>query len=184
MDGDQFATLERRKNVAERYLRGQSQWQIGRSLEVSAATVNRDLAWVRKEWLASCIRDYDARKAQELAHIDLVEREAWAAWERSKSPRELTRTRRRQKPTTDKDGNPAASAEDEAEYRKEQRDGNPKFLEVALRCIEQRCKIFGLVTDAPGVSTVVTVINGVDLQVVVGDKPGIPYGNDGRNNGL
>ena len=52
------------------------------------------MAAVREQWLQSSLLDFDARKAQELARIDRVETEAWAAWEKSKRAREITTTER------------------------------------------------------------------------------------------
>jgi hypothetical protein len=64
-----------RQIVADRYLRGQTQWQIANCVEVTQATISYDLAAIRTEWLESSLRDFNARKAQELAKIDLIERE-------------------------------------------------------------------------------------------------------------
>jgi transposase-like protein len=142
--GNRLEQAERRRAVAERYVRGQTQCQIARALEIAQGTVSKDLTALRKEWLAASIGDVGARKAEELARLDAAEREFWAAWEQSKAERQSTRTRRRTKPTVNKDGQAVAGGEDEAEFRKEQRDGNPKFLEGILRCIQQRCEILGV----------------------------------------
>lgn len=133
----------RRQQVAARYLRGEYQSAIAHDLGVDTATVSRDLATIRAQWLASAIRDFDAAKAQELAKIDEVERAAWSAWEKSTKDKEVavqetdgtvdTETR---KPKLKK-----------ATLRKEGQSGNPAFLNTILTCIERRCAILGL--DAP-----------------------------------
>lgn len=127
---------KRRQDVAERYLRGEYQSAIAQSLHVDTATISRDLAAIRIQWLASAVRDFDAAKAQELAKIDEVERAAWAAWERSTRDKEVAV----QEAGADK-------RLKKATLRKEGQSGNPAFLSTILTCIERRCAILGL--DAP-----------------------------------
>jgi hypothetical protein len=69
--------IERRYQVAALYVKGVSQHDIGRQLGLSQPTVCRDLEAVRKEWLASQIRDFDTAKAKELAKLDNLEACAW-----------------------------------------------------------------------------------------------------------
>ena len=130
-----FEIQDRRRIVAERYLRGQTQWQIARSLEVTQSTISDDIKAIRKEWRDAYLKDYEQLKDRELAKIDLMEREYLEAWERSKKERQYSRTRKRVART----GNA-----DEAEVRKEQRDGNPKFMDGTLRCVEMRCRLLGM----------------------------------------
>jgi len=88
---EELALQQRRKHVAELYLRGQTQWQIAHAMDVNQAQISRDLKVIRREWLNSAVQDFDARKAQELAKIDAVEAEAWAAWRRSQDPAETVK---------------------------------------------------------------------------------------------
>lgn len=127
---------QRRQQVAERYLRGEYQSAIAQSFGVDTATISRDLAAIRAQWLASAVRDFDAAKAQELAKIDEVERAAWAAWQRSTEDKEVAV----QEAGADKKLKKAT-------LRKEGQSGNPAFLSTILTCIERRCAILGL--DAP-----------------------------------
>lgn len=127
---------KRQQEVAERYLRGEYQSAIAQSLGVDTATISRDLATIRSQWLGAAIRDFDAAKAQELAKIDEVERAAWAAWERSTKDKEVAV----QEAGADKKLKKAT-------LRKEGQSGNPAFLSTILTCIERRCAILGL--DAP-----------------------------------
>ena len=56
--------LERRSKVADLYVQGHTQTAIGNQLGVSQGTISGDLIVIRKEWLASTIRDFDlARRA-------------------------------------------------------------------------------------------------------------------------
>jgi hypothetical protein len=127
----------RRQQVAELYLRGKYQEEIARLVGCSQPQVSADLKAVQRQWLAASIRDFDAVKAQELAKLDAIEREALDAWAQSRQPREVTLTKR----ITGKD------PRDEASIRREQSAGDPRFLQVAQRCIEVRCDLLGLSTS-------------------------------------
>jgi hypothetical protein len=128
---------QRRERVAESYLRGRRQYEIAEAEGVVDSVITKDLQAIRKKWRESSVRDFDEHVSRELDKIDLLEREHWEAWERSKKEKTVSRTSKK----TGK--NPA----DEASIEKQQRDGNPAFLEGVLKCIERRCKLLGL--DAP-----------------------------------
>lgn len=48
-------------------------------------TIRDDLKIIKKAWLAETIDDYNQLKAQELARLNVVEQEAWDAWNQSKT---------------------------------------------------------------------------------------------------
>ena len=81
----------RRQQVAELYVKGWFQTAIAEELGVSQTTVCHDLKAIRKQWRESSIRDFDAARERELCKLDLLEREAWAAWQRSQEPAESTK---------------------------------------------------------------------------------------------
>lgn len=130
-----MSLAERRAETAARYLRGDTQAAIAADLGVSQQQISKDLNAIRKEWLASAIRDFDEAKSQELAKIDLVEVEYWRAWTRSQEDKEITYSE-----TGGKFGGKSGE-------RREGQAGNPAFLDGVLKCIERRCKILGI--DAP-----------------------------------
>src|SRR4051812_36084473 len=76
----------RRRQVIDLYLQGWSQPAIAEHLKVGQTTVSLDLRIIQKQWRESAIRDFDQLRARELAKIDFLEREAWAAWQRSQKP--------------------------------------------------------------------------------------------------
>jgi len=129
---------QRRRKVANLYLRGAWQPEIAGMVGVSQATVSRDLAVVRKQWLKDAKADYDAKVAEQLAKIDAVELEAWAEWQKSKR---RERTKRAVK--TRKTGKP----EIEETTTVETLLPEARYLEIIHKCIERRCKLLGL--DAP-----------------------------------
>src|SRR6516162_412114 len=94
---DRFRILERRMRVASMYLRGLSQWEIGRRLSVTQQCIAKDVQALEKEWLASAMVAIDAAKAKDLARIDRLERVAWRAWRRSCQRKEKATTRMEKK---------------------------------------------------------------------------------------
>jgi hypothetical protein len=169
----QFQLLERRKAFATRYLHGESQYAIARALEVGQATISRDLATVREEWRKSAQLDIADRVAQEIAKLDALEREYYKAWERSCLPKTIRGVRARSAGKRGADGKPLEASE--KLFREEIRDGNAGFLQGVERCILRRCELLGLLQrPGTGATTVVTVVGGIDLSAVIGQKPGIP----------
>ena len=126
-----------RRRITDLYLSGWTQTAIGEKLGVSQATISLDLKALQREWLKSALVDFDKAKAQELAKIDRLEREYWAAWEDSKEDKETQ--------TTEKVD--AEKPRSKAQIRREGQVGNPSFLRGVEWCIERRCKILGI--DAP-----------------------------------
>jgi hypothetical protein len=143
-----LAVLDRRRNVMRRYLRGELQYEIARAYGLDPSTIHRDIAWVHRQWLAEAkVADGD-RVARELGKIDEVERTAWAAWEQSRQVAETTRTRRVEQGS----GNQTM-----AELTRQGKAGDPRFLEVILKCSERRCKILGVDKSPPPAAVVVPI---------------------------
>ena len=167
--GKRVQLEQRRARVAALYLQGFHQWEIGAQVGVDAATICRDLKAIREQWRASAVRDFDEAKAQELARIDALEREYWAAWTASRENREITSTEQ-------VDG--ASSSRFKAAVRKEAREGNPAFLAGVQWCVTRRCALLGL--DAPQRSELTgkdgralhpTVLHIVEKVVTAHDSP-------------
>jgi hypothetical protein len=125
---------QRRQRVAALYIQGWFQTAIAQGLGISQPTVCQDLQAIRKQWRDSAIRDFDALRERELQKLDLLEREAWAAWKRSQEPAESTRVVQ--------DGSGKRAQKTEAH-----RVGDPRYLEQVHKCVASRRAILGL--DAP-----------------------------------
>jgi hypothetical protein len=126
-------------------------------LGVTQATISMDLKALRIEWVQSALMDFNAAKARELAHIDTLEVEYWAGWQRSQQPkrkttREIitraapTRPEAAESPTEDNPTEPVP-------YRRvtvveETQVGNPKFLDGIKDCIKLRCAILNVTEPA------------------------------------
>lgn len=129
-----LAIAQRRQQVAKLYLQGKGQNEIAQELNLTQATISRDLEQVRTAWRESSIRDFDAQRDLEIARLNQIEKEAWAAWERSQQPAQTAVVS-------------GAAGSQTAKRTLRHQCGNPRFLELALRCNEERRKLLGL--DAP-----------------------------------
>ena len=130
--------------VAALYLQGQSQYAIAQQVGVTQQQVSLDLKIIQKAWLASTLRDFDAAKSEQLAKIDAVELAAWGAWERSQLSRQVTLTKRVM----------GDFPREEESLRAESSAGEAKFLDVVLKCIQQRCDLLGLGAQAEAAKAV------------------------------
>ena len=127
-----------RRRIADLYLAGWTQTAIAEEVELSQATVCRDLKVLHQDWLDSSLVDYNESRAKELAKIDRLEREYWRAWERSCEDAETVTEKgkgRQDKPQP---------SEFEKTIQRKGQAGDPRFLTGVQWCVEQRCKILGV----------------------------------------
>lgn len=157
-----FQREESLHRIASLYLQQWTQAEIAREVGLSQGMISNDLKLIQKRWREQTAFNLDEAKAKELARLDQLERECWAAWTQSKSER----TRARQE--TGGKGKDGKATVTKASMEKEARDGNPAFLQAVLSCIDRRCKLLGL--DAAAKSEL-TGKDGGDLtfRVVYGD---------------
>jgi hypothetical protein len=143
----------RRRRVSELYLQGKNQFQIAEIITAefrkenekpfSQSHVSYDLKRVREEWRSARVNNYDAKVDMELARLDEIEREAWAAWHRTIG---IYKTETR-KNTLVKgtDGNQGLDLPaEEITVKKEKLAGDPRFLAAVQDCVKKRCEILGL----------------------------------------
>jgi predicted transcriptional regulator len=129
-----LAVHKRRQQVAELYLRAWTQQRIAEQLGISQTTVCFDLQKIRKHWRESAVRDFDLARAEELQKLEHIEREAYEAWEQSKKPAQSAVV-----------NGEASTAQ--AKKTIKNRHGDPRMLEILLKCSAERRKMLGL--DAP-----------------------------------
>jgi len=122
--------------IAQMYLQGKTQRQIGQELGISQQQVSYDLKKVRKEWMERASIDFDRAKAQELAKLDAIEAEAW---ERHMASIGETETKEAEHGETDRNGKHKKSR-----VVRKQINGNPKWMDIILKCIDKRCQILGI----------------------------------------
>lgn len=140
---DKFQREYDYERIISYYLKGWRQVDIAAELGLSQQQVSKDLASIQRRWRSDTAINLDEAKSKEIARIDELEREYWAAWESSKSER----TKARQESSGKVDPLTKKAVADKAVMEREQRDGNPAFLAGVLSCIDRRCKLLGL--DAP-----------------------------------
>ncbi|MBX3422230.1 MAG: hypothetical protein KF752_11805 [Pirellulaceae bacterium] len=116
--------------VANLYLEGKTKTEIADTLGIQIAAVNRCLNEARKAWLRRSTAKYQQHVATELARLDKVESEAWSAWRQSLRPS-------RSKSTT-------SGEHSSITKRQDSQSGDPRFLAVIQKCVEQRAKLLGL----------------------------------------
>lgn len=127
-----------RLKVSALYLQGKTQWEISEIVGIAQGTVSNDLKAIQKKWIASSLVNIDKVKAEDLAKIDQLEREAWEAWEKSKADKTIK---------SKKQSNISDGERTELSIRTENMHGDPRYWQGIQWCIEKRIKIFGL--DAP-----------------------------------
>jgi hypothetical protein len=128
-----------RLEIARRAIAGEPQETIARDLGISPSFLSRELKKLREQWQAETGATITEHKAKEIAKLFAAEREAWAAWDRSKTEAVETLAERTGNGPVRADGERRRST-----LRKSNRDGSWQFIETILRCIQQRCRIMGL----------------------------------------
>lgn len=120
----------------------------------SLGTVCKDIKKLLKEWQKERLENTEERVTIEIARLDLVIKEAWAAWDRSKEDYQKRSTTAIFEPKRNKNGIKITTQN----IRQMQNEaiercyGNPKYLDVILKAMEQRCKLLGLNKTALEVS--------------------------------
>ena len=106
------------------------------------------MKFIRKMWLRDRLGKYAKRQTEERAKIDAVECEAWAVWRRSVGGQIDSVAYAVAVDQVGGDG--VGDVETAQPYRTveriRQQTGSPRFLDIVLTCIEQRCKILGIGT--------------------------------------
>lgn len=97
--------------------------------------IHEDIQHLTERWQAEALRDISAVKAEQLAKLDEMEREAWAAWHRG-----IGRKQIRTSKTGGKDG-------DSTTLRTEVLNGDPRYLALVMDCQQRRAQLLGM--DAP-----------------------------------
>jgi len=143
-----------RREMAALYLRGMTQQEIAdhvntdkkRKYTLSQQQVSYDLLKIQEHWREATVMDLTEAKTIELARIDALEREYWAAWEKSCGPERTTR--QEGVPIRGLDG----KLKEEPQIIKiiqssRASSGNSAFLRGVQECIKMRITLLGL--DAP-----------------------------------
>jgi hypothetical protein len=148
---DEYQILDMRKKIARGYLEGKSQLEIAKDVGCTIQNISYHLGKIREEWLKTLVSDFDERKAKEVAKIDNLEEEAWAAFTRSCQNAETLQTEQDEVVVKirGEDGLPTGETIVEpgpvtTKRTSRGQAGDPRFLDKIAWCIDMRCKIFGI----------------------------------------
>jgi hypothetical protein len=121
---------ERMQRVGLAYLRGTPVIEIAKLEGLNRDAIYKDLAMLRRIWWKRNNRASDKLVAEQAAKLDAAEAAAWQGWERSCSNFEET--------TVESGG-----AEGKGKTTKKTRgqSGDPAFLSVIAKIVEQRCRL-------------------------------------------
>src|SRR5437868_7840262 len=121
----------RRREAAGLALKGWTQAAIAQKLQVPQGTVSRDLAAMREIWREFPVYDFDRVRFEQLQRIDLVEAEAWAAWQRSQEQKRSAAITR-------------GKAGEQSRTSLQDQHGDPRYLREIARCVAQRYEMIGV----------------------------------------
>lgn len=120
----------------------------GLTYTISFQLIYQDLQQLLIEWKKERFDNIDKYVDKELKTLDRLEAESWQAWERST----LTKEKKKERKNSDRPKNVQAE-ERNADYygynetTTETLSGDPRFLDMILKCQQRRAKLLGY--DAP-----------------------------------
>jgi hypothetical protein len=130
---------EKSRVAALMLLRGYDVWDIAHELGVSAKEMSNILQRVMEEWKEKTALDLDAHIAIELKKLELIEQQAWVAYETS---RQSAKRRKIQERGT------GATSGSPYEYERVEEEslppGDPQYLEIVKWAIAKRIELLGL----------------------------------------
>lgn len=189
----QLRQADKQRAVAERYLRGMTQAEIGLDLGISQAEVSKSLKKIRERWVENAAMEFSERKMIELAKIDHIETLATEGYLRSCAEQQVKTVKSesmlqpvKPKVVGGKKGNNKGArmiGDDVTEFKMvpvrrfvercvKGQSGNPAFLDQMFKCVEMRMKLFGIL-DAKTVNNNTVNLNwdGLHSRPKVVDDP-------------
>lgn len=146
------------QSILDYWREGLNQTEIASKVGISRPQVSYDLKILFQRFREATMDKLFDNRLAELAKLDHLESTAWEAWERSclNAEKEVIVSGKAIEISGDGDASPALTVTRTTEGQV----GDPRFLEIVRKCVEDRRKIFGL--DAPS-KTELTGANGKDL---------------------
>lgn len=134
-----------RVEIADRYLKGETQESIAKALGLTQQQVSYDLQVIRRIWVENQLSSFNDRVSLQLAKIDKAEAEYWRAWEATKGEEEIQ---------THESGITPKGEIDKTIIRRRKIHGTSAYLDGVLKCIDQRSKLLQVDTHA-AIATVI-----------------------------
>lgn len=146
------AQIVRLDIISELYKKGNSYRDIRREVMTrlnlecySLQTVHKDVQRLLEEWRKERLDNTDQALQLELTRIDDLVKEAWAAWEKSKTDYTQKTAKQKGLPSTDEGGNDEIITVQLEQGSKEfVCTGDPRYLELINKLLIERRKLLGL----------------------------------------
>lgn len=150
------AQIVRLDIIAGLYKRGYSYREIRNEVmarldlkSYSLETVHKDIGRLLKEWRDTRIENFDHTVQLELERIDEIIKEAWAAWDKSKTDYERKKAKQQGIPGGGENGENGENGDVVTVKMEQQREevicyGDPRYLEVVHKNLIERRKLLGL----------------------------------------
>lgn len=121
--------------IAPLYLQGLNYREIADKLGLSIKQVSSDILSIKEEWRKAYIEDFNEFRKRELLKIDLIEAEAWKAWEKSKRGRTST--------TKSAEDSQQFGARKSATEEHMDSHGDVQYLQLVQSCVTSRMRLLG-----------------------------------------
>lgn len=138
--------------IAELYKRGYTYREIQKEVSArldlshySLRTVHNDIMLLLEDWRQTRIENLDLTLQLELQRLDDIVREAWTAWDKSKTDYTKQRDTMRGVPDEDSDkGQGVLPVQYGSSKENVVGNGDPRYLEQIQRALAERRKLLGL----------------------------------------
>lgn len=144
------AQIVRLDIISELYKRGYSYRDIRDEVmarldlpSYSLRTVSKDVNKLLEEWRETRIDNTDLALQLELERLDAIVKEAWAAWEKSKTDYERKKAKQQGVPG-DKESDEVITLKLEQQKEEVICYGDPRYLDIIHKALIERRKLLGL----------------------------------------
>lgn len=127
--------------IAPLYLQGKNYREIAEALGLSIKQVAVDITTIKEDWRKTYIEDFNEYRKRELLKVDLIEAEAWEAWERSKKGRT---SKVKSAEDSQQFGSRRSATEEHSESH-----GDVQYLQIVHTCVNTRARLLGIYGAAP-----------------------------------
>ena len=145
------AQIVRLDIISELYKRGYSYRDIRDEVmarldlpSYSLRTVSKDVNKLLEEWRETRIDNTDLALQLELERLDSIVKEAWAAWEKSKTDYERKKAKQQGVPGNSEEENGIITVKLEQQKEEVICYGDPRYLDIIHKALIERRKVLGL----------------------------------------
>ena len=145
------AQIVRLDIISELYKRGYSYRDIRDEVmarldlpSYSLRTVSKDVNKLLEEWRETRIDNTDLALQLELERLDSIVKEAWAAWEKSKTDYERKKAKQQGIPGNSEEENSIITVKLEQQKEEVICYGDPRYLDIIHKALIERRKLLGL----------------------------------------